>query len=70
MFGLFISTFISLISGGGTGWTTSAERAELAQAIKDAGKTGYAESDSGSWERHLEAMAQPQPDDWNTPNTA
>ena len=67
MFGFLMSTFISLISGGGTGWTTSSERAKLAQAMKDAGKTGYAENDSGAWERHLEAIrSMPQPDNWNT----
>jgi hypothetical protein len=64
MFHFLLATFFNLISGCGTGWTTADERNELEAAMKAAGKTGYAENAPRSWERHLEAMNQPQPEEW------
>jgi hypothetical protein len=64
MLHFLFATFFSIVSGCGTGWTTQEERDELAQAMKDAGKIGYAESEPGAWERHLEALNQPQPKEW------
>jgi hypothetical protein len=65
MFGFFfIATFLNLLDGNGTGWTTKQERDELAEAMRASGKTGYAQYRAGSWEKHLEALDKPQPRDW------
>ena len=69
MIGHFImATFVSLITTGSTGWTTQEERDELAKAMKEAGKTGYAESDPGAWERHVASLNEPQPANWKCTN--
>jgi hypothetical protein len=68
MIHFFIYTISSLLSGDGLGWTTKAERDEFEQAMTDAGKTGFGESDPGAWARHVESLQQSQPKEWQCPD--
>ena len=64
MLSWLICTFVSVINGG-EGFTTKAEREQFEKDMEAAGKTGHVtNTDPKSWEKHLAALEQPQPDEW------
>jgi hypothetical protein len=64
MLNFLFSTFVSLVTGCGTGWTTQEKQDELSWIMKESGKTGYVQSDPGAWKRHLAQFQKPQPPEW------